>query len=158
MKIKALAVALMVAGSLGVASTASAQYRDYDRDDRRSYADRDGDGRADRYERERYESRYDDRRDDRRYGDRRYERRYYATHRYQPRTRWIAPRGYRATRFVVGRSLPSGYYGSNYYVSDYRGYNLIAPQRGYRWVRVNRDVYLVDLRTGLVADVRYDLF
>ena len=164
MRIKALAVALMVAGSFGVASTASAQYRDYDRsesryDDRDYDRDYDRDGRRDRYEhRTDRRDRYDDRRSDRRY-DRRYERRYYATHRYQPRTRWVAPRGYRGeTRWVVGRTLPAGYYGSNYYVSNHRGYNLIAPQRGYRWVRVNRDVYLVDLRTGLVADVRYDLF
>ena len=169
MKIKALATALLIAGSLGAATTASAQYRDYDRSDYRSDRsdrsdryerrfDRDGDGRLDRYERRQMLEAREDRRDDRRY-DRRYERRYYATQRYQPRTRWVAPRGYRGeTRWVVGRSLPTGYYGSNYYVSDYRGYNLVAPQRGYRWVRVDRDVYLVDLRTGLVADVRYDLF
>ena len=167
MKIKALATALMIAGTFGVASTANAQY--YDRDYAR--ADFNRDGHVSRYERERYADRYDDRRyDERRYDDRRYdgryvdrdnvrvERRYYATRRYEPTTRWVAPRGYRSTRWVVGRTLPAGYYGANYYVSDYRGYNLIAPQRGYRWVRVDRDVYLVDLRTGRVADVRYDLF
>ena len=153
MKLKALATALLIAGTVGTATTASAQYRDYDRDDRyreRSYYDHDRDGRGDRYER-RVERRGDDR------VVRRYERRYYATTRYEPRSRWVAPRGYRSDRYTVGRRLPTGYYGSTYYV-DYRPYRLVAPQRGYRWVRVDRDVYLVDLRTGMVADVRYDLF
>src|SRR5688500_8794063 len=105
MKMKALATALLLAGTFGVASTADAQYRDHDRDDRyrdRSYYenDRDRDGVNDRYERRVERSRYGDDR-----VVRRYERRYYATQRYEPRVRWVAPRGYRADRWTVGRQL-----------------------------------------------------
>jgi len=52
---------------------------------------------------------------------------------------------------------PPAYYGRPYYV-DYRHYRLPPPPYGHRWVRVDRDVVLVAIATGLVLDVLYDLY
>jgi Ni/Co efflux regulator RcnB len=135
------------------------EHRESDRDDRsRQYGydrargddrqvDRTGHGRIDR-------DRVDHRRDDRYTRD---DRRYYATRHYAPAHRYIAPRGYRAGRWGVGARLPTGYYVSSYYV-DHRPYRLRMPPRGYHWVRVDRDVYLVSIRSGEVLDVLYGMF
>lgn len=36
---------------------------------------------------------------------------------------------------------------------DYRPYRLPAPPAGYRYVRVDGDVYLTQTRTGLITNV-----
>jgi Ni/Co efflux regulator RcnB len=41
---------------------------------------------------------------------------------------------------------------------DYRHYGLSAPPRGYQYVRVNNDVVLTAVATGVVASVIYQLF
>jgi Ni/Co efflux regulator RcnB len=52
-----------------------------------------------------------------------------------------------------GDRLPA-YYGSRYYVRDYRYYHLRPPPRGYRWVRDDRgDFLLAAIATGIIADV-----
>lgn len=109
--------------------------RDYN--DSRNYRDRDCDGVPNRF----------DRIDDRTYRAR---QSYYAP-------RYVAPYGYRTSRFTVGSRLPQGYYGSSYYV-DYRPYGLSPPPYGYQWVRVGNDVYLTSSRNGLIAEVIYSLF
>jgi len=113
----------------------------YDRDDSRSVSDRDCDGVSDRYDR--YDSRYD--------GRYRNARQSYAGSAYH------APRGYRYARYSYGTRLPSGYWGSNYYV-DYQPYGLARPPAGYRWNRVGNDVYMVSTRDGMIADIVYSLF
>jgi Ni/Co efflux regulator RcnB len=70
---------------------------------------------------------------------------------------YVRPRGYRAHRWAHGHYLPRAYYGPSYYV-DYRPYQLAPPPYGHRWVRVDNDVLLVALTTGLVADAVYGLF
>jgi Ni/Co efflux regulator RcnB len=54
--------------------------------------------------------------------------------------------------------LPRGYYARPYIVHDYYGYRLHAPPRGYHWVRVNQDVVLAAIATGVVLDVLYNHF
>ena len=41
---------------------------------------------------------------------------------------------------------------------DYRPYRLAPPPYGHHWVRVDNDVLLVALSTGLVVDSIYGLF
>lgn len=120
----------------------------------------------------RYSSRQDYRRDSRRSNRYQYNtggyvnRPIYRSHnsyagqrhnRYYAPNRYIQPRGYYQNRWTVGSRLPVSYYGSSYYV-DYRHYNLAPPPYGYRWVRVDRDVYLVAIGSGLVRDILYSLF
>ena len=109
----------------------------YDRHDQRTSNDRDCDGIDNRFDR-----------NDGRHHD---ARRSYASSRY------IAPRGYTYARYDYGSRLPTGYWGSNYYV-DYQPYGLAAPPSGYRWNRVGNDVYMVSTRNGLIAEVVYSLF
>jgi len=148
----------------------------YDRrDDRRDNRyDRRDDRRDDRYGRrdDRRDYRYD-RRDDRRdwRDDRRYDSRHYARgndrrwngyhwhpqYRYRAPVRYIYPPGYRPYQWRVGYRLPPSYYHRSYYV-DHRAYYLPPPPYGYHWVRVDRDVVLVAIATGLIRDILYGLY
>ncbi len=56
-----------------------------------------------------------------------------------------------------GYRLPNAYRGRQYYV-DYRQYNLYAPPVGYRWVRVDNDVVLAAVATGVIASVIQGLY
>ena len=131
-KIFTAALAVVVAGSAGIAS-AQPRNNDHDR-------------RDDRRDDNRYEARrdHDDRRDDR-------QQRRYNAGRYQ------APAGYRVHRWTRGERLPQSYRSRAYYV-DYSRYGLRAPPRGYQYVRVGNDVVLTALATGLVASVVANLF
>jgi Ni/Co efflux regulator RcnB len=51
-----------------------------------------------------------------------------------------------------GERIPTLYIGPQYYVEP-RVYHLASPRRGYRWLVVDGDAYLVAIATGLVADV-----
>ena len=163
-KILAAAIALSVLASAGAASAQS--YPGYgqggytqggDRYDRRD------DRRDDRYERrdERRDDRYDrrdDRRDDR-YGrhdrrESRWERR--ADRRYNA-GRYHAPRGYAHRQWRRGQYLPPAYRGRDYQV-DYRYYRLPPPPRGYQYTRVNDDVVMTAIATGLIASIVFEMF
>jgi Ni/Co efflux regulator RcnB len=113
--------------------------RDYDRRDyRRDYHDH---GRYDR--RDAYRSGYvEGRLDQRRYD----------------RGRYVAPRGYHVRHWRHGDHLPRGYYESRYIVRDYHAYHLSPPPRGHHWVRVNNDVVLAAVASGLVVSVVNGLF
>jgi Ni/Co efflux regulator RcnB len=96
--------------------------------------------------------------------------RHYSTPRYYspPRDRWDRPRyhygayvrpyGYYSHRWVRGEYLPRAYYSRPYVVYDYDGYGLRAPPYGYHWVRVNTDVVLAAIATGVILDVAYNHF
>ena len=86
------------------------------------------------------------------------DRNLYSPYRYQPNTRYTPPPGERGgSWWGVGSRLPSAYYAPNYVV-DYRRYRLPVPQDGYRWVRVENDVYLVHSASGTIRDALYALF
>jgi len=116
-------------------------WRDDRRDDRRDWRDDRRDDRRDWR---------DDRRDDRR--DWRYDNRRIRANVY------VFPRGYRAYNWRRGDHLPRSYYAHNYVVRDYRGCNLRPPPRGAHWVRVNQDVVLAAIATGIVMDVIHNHF
>jgi len=166
-KILTAAIALSVLASAGAASAQSYQgrpagyqqgyeaprgdRRDERRDERRDdRGDRRDERRDDRYDRDGRYDRYDryDRRENR--YERRAERRYNAG-------RYHAPRGYQARQWRRGEHLPPQYRGQAYRV-DYRYYRLPPPPRGYQYTRVNDDVVLTAIATGLIASVVFNMF
>jgi Ni/Co efflux regulator RcnB len=74
------------------------------------------------------------------------------------RGRYIAPRGYYVRTWRHGDYLPRSYYETRYIVRDYHVYHLSPPPRGYHWVRVNNDVVLAAITSGLVVSVVNHLF
>ncbi|HWW24776.1 MAG TPA: RcnB family protein, partial [Caulobacter sp.] len=131
-----------------------------DRGDRNGGWDR-GPGRGDQgrpdYGRPGQNGHWRDRDNDRqRYDQRRYQPSYRATQRYRvPAYRY--PRGFYARRWAFGDYLPGGWYGSPYYLDAWR-YGLPYPPIGCEWVRVGDDAVLVDVWSGQVLSVYYDLF
>lgn len=69
-----------------------------------------------------------------------------------------APRGYVRRDWHYGDRVPATYRSSRYVVNDYRVYHLDPPPRGHRWVRVDNDVVLTAITTGVVAAVVYGIF
>ena len=120
------------------------------------------DARHDNRHDNRHEDRHDHRRDDwkdahdRTRGDNAHERQWHDTrYRVAP---YRAPKGYSHHNWRRGERLPSGYRASRYVVHDYRNYHLHNPPRGHHWVRVDRDVVLTAVGTGIVAAVIYNIF
>jgi hypothetical protein len=74
--------------------------------------------------------------------------------------RYYAPYGwdYGYRRFGIGFRLDSVLFGSNYWISDPYYYRLPPAYGPYRWVRYYNDALLVDIDTGQVVDVVYDIF
>jgi hypothetical protein len=74
--------------------------------------------------------------------------------------RYYAPSGwsYGYRRFGVGVRLNSFLFGSNYWINDPFYYRLPQVWGPYRWVRYYNDALLVDVRSGQVVDVEYDIF
>jgi Ni/Co efflux regulator RcnB len=68
------------------------------------------------------------------------------------------PAGYQARRWAFGQRLPSAYFARDYWISNFWLYGLMQPWDGYEWVRVGDDALLVDVDTGEVIRVEYDVF
>ncbi len=66
--------------------------------------------------------------------------------------------GYREHDWRRGERLPVDYYAPPRVLGDYRVYGLREPPYGCRWVRVNNDVVLAAIATGVVLDVAYNVF
>jgi Ni/Co efflux regulator RcnB len=77
--------------------------------------------------------------------------------RYHAPTRYVRPHGYQVRTWRSGDHLPTNYRTRQYYV-DYRQYNLNPPPRGYQYVRVNNDVILTAIATGVIASVIAGLY
>ena len=102
----------------------------------------------------------------------RFDRRWRDNHRYDWRDyrgrhrsafrlpRYYAPHGgaYGYRRFSIGFRLDSLLFGSDYWIADPYEYRLPPAYGPYRWVRYYDDALLVDVRTGAVVDVVYDIF
>lgn len=149
------ATALALTLISGVVTTAQADNRDRDRHDRR-HDDRRHDDR--RHDDRRYDDRrHDDRRYDRRDWDRYYGFRHYDGRRYH-RGYYVRPSGYYYRSWHYGDNLPRAYYGRRYVVNDYYSYRLRQPPRGYHWVRVDNDVVLAAIASGVVVSAVYGIF
>ena len=68
------------------------------------------------------------------------------------------PYGSRYRRFSIGFSLFPSYYQSNFWLNDPWQYRLPPAYGPYRWVRYYNDALLVDIYTGQVVDVEYNVF
>jgi len=103
-------------------------------------------------------------RDDRRLADPHYDRRPAQLERYDHSharyhvVRYVPPREYRQHVWYRGTHLPRAYYAPRYVVRDYSAYRLRPPPRGYHWVRVDNDVVLAAMTTGLVLQVVNNIF
>lgn len=98
---------------------------------------------------------------DRDYGRHWYDRQHFnthyrASHRYRGPV-YIFPQGYYVRAWRFGEYLPYGWYHARYYL-DWRYYDLPFPPIGCEWIRVGRDALLVDVWTGEILSVWYDLF
>lgn len=74
--------------------------------------------------------------------------------------RYYAPQGvgYGYRRFGIGFQLTRSLFAQDYWLDDPFAYRLPPAYGPYRWVRYHGDALLVDLRTGRVIDVVYDIF
>ena len=71
---------------------------------------------------------------------------------------WQAPKGHNPhVVWSRGDMLPKAYRARNY-VIDYRAYHLKRPPRGYQWVRVQNDVFLVAISNGRISSIIINLF
>jgi Ni/Co efflux regulator RcnB len=66
--------------------------------------------------------------------------------------------GYREHDWRRGERLPIAYYAPPRVIGDYGVYGLHEPPYGCRWVRVNNDVVLTAIATGVVLEVAYNIF
>lgn len=126
-----VAIAASLIASAGAASAQPSQYRG---------------GQDGRFEQSQRYDRYDNRG---RYGQR-------ATRRYNA-GRYQRPAGYQQRHWTQGQRLPASYRGRAYVV-DHSRYGLRAPPRGYQYTRVDNDVVLTAVATGLIASVIVGLF
>ena len=160
MKNKALTAAVaavMAVSTLGVANAAEAQSR-HDRGDRWEQ----------RYERHQDRNIRQNQRQIRqqqqaiRQQQRRLEQQRRAQSRMMAQRRYNAgayqrPYGYQYRQWNAGYTLPPAYRHSRYAV-DHRRYGLRAPPPGYQYTRVDNDVVLTAVATGLIASVIVGLF
>jgi Ni/Co efflux regulator RcnB len=135
------ATALALALLSGVATTAQADNRDRSRHER--HDDRTWD---------RHDNRHDRRDWNRDYGFRHYDGRRF------DRGRYYRPHGYYYRSWRYGDYLPRAYYGRRYVVNDYYAYQLRRPPYGYHWVRVDNDIVLASIASGLVVSAVFGIF
>ncbi len=138
---------LVAALSLGMAA-APAVMADPDRDQHDQHGER---GHGDRDHRDRGD---EDHQDNGWHGER---ERHWDGDRYSPGA-YRAPRGYVRHEWHQGDRIPVTYRSSRYVVNDYRTYHLDPPPRGQQWVRVDNDIVLTAITTGVVAAVVYGIF
>jgi Ni/Co efflux regulator RcnB len=83
---------------------------------------------------------------------------YYSRTRYSV-GRFVWPRGYVSSSWLIGEWLPQAFYDDDrYLVPQYWAYELYSPPYGYRWVRVGSDALLIDRYSGQVLDIVYSVF
>ncbi|VCU70407.1 hypothetical protein PIGHUM_02479 [Pigmentiphaga humi] len=56
----------------------------------------------------------------------------------------------RYERWAKGQRVPLPYRGPQYVVDNWRGHHLAPPPRGYHWINVGADYFLVGVATGIV--------
>lgn len=74
--------------------------------------------------------------------------------------RYYAPQGwgYGYRRFSIGVTLAPQLWAQSYWLDDPWSYRLPEAYGPFRWVRYYDDAMLVDVRTGRVVDIVYDIF
>ena len=87
----------------------------------------------------------------------RYRGNFRAAHRYRF-ANWRRPGNWYYRRWAYGQRLPYGWYGSSFWLTNYIAFGLMAPPYDYQWIRQGNDAVLVDIETGEVLRVEYDVF
>jgi hypothetical protein len=72
--------------------------------------------------------------------------------------RYYDPYGWGYRRFSIGFDLGPSYYGSSFWLDDPWQYRLPPAYGPYRWIRYYDDALLVNIYTGEVVDVVYNVF
>ena len=96
-------------------------------------------------------------RDRPRYDPRDYPRSFRSDHRYRTCI-YRPPPGFYVRSWVFGDILPRAWWTPNYRLNSWWDYGLPIPPIGYEWVRVGADALLVDMYSGRVVQVVYDVF
>ena len=82
-----------------------------------------------------------------------------ARHHYRYRGNpWRWPSGHSYRRWTYGMTVPSLFWGTNYWINDYSYYGLAYPPPGTVWVRYGNDAILIDRYTGEILEVVYGQF
>ena len=68
------------------------------------------------------------------------------------------PAGWYQHRWNFGEFLPTAFWARDYWLMDFRAYDLSAPPYGAVWVRVGSDALLVDQDSGEIITVEYEVF
>lgn len=68
------------------------------------------------------------------------------------------PNGWYYRHWVFGMVLPNFFWTRDYWITDYWNYDLPDPPYGYVWVREGDDALLVNVSSGYILQVVYDLF
>lgn len=55
-------------------------------------------------------------------------------------------------RWSKGERVPQPYRGPQYVINDWRGYQLKQPPRGYQWIGVGADYFLIGVASGIVLE------
>jgi Ni/Co efflux regulator RcnB len=81
-----------------------------------------------------------------------------APHRFHFNRAYVHPAGWYAHRWTFGERLPRAFFAPDYFILDFATFGLMTPWSGYEWVRYGNDALLIDVETGEVIRVEYDLF
>jgi Ni/Co efflux regulator RcnB len=81
-----------------------------------------------------------------------------APHRFRAPRAYVRPIGWYQHRWVYGERLPRAFFAPDYFILDFAAFGLLAPWDGYEWVRYGNDALLIDIETGEVVRVEYDVF
>jgi Ni/Co efflux regulator RcnB len=87
----------------------------------------------------------------------RWQRNYRAERRYHWNN-YRRPHGWYYRRWTFGQILPLLFWSQNYWINSYWNYGLDDPPYGYVWVRYGDDALLVNVQTGRILRVVYDLY
>ena len=68
------------------------------------------------------------------------------------------PPGFYTRRWSWGETLPISFWARDYWLNDFRIYDLPPPPYGAVWVRVGDDALLIDQDSGEIIEVEYGVF
>lgn len=86
-----------------------------------------------------------------------YRRNFSAPHRFHYGS-YHRPAGWYYRRWAYGEYLPRMFWVEPYWIDDWWLFDLPIPPYGYEWVRYGDDALLINIYTGEILEVEYDVF
>lgn len=71
---------------------------------------------------------------------------------------YVRPQGWYFNRWIYGDILPALFWSRSYWLTDFWLFGLPVPPRGYVWVRYGDDALLVQISSGVILQVIYQVF